>query len=367
MARRPRHPAVIDVAHNRNMQALQRLLMFQDRVSIQQRLRRMLVHPIPGIHHGYIEVLRHQVWRARQRMTNHNDVRPNRPQRVARIEQRLALLNARPARLHQRGHRPHRLRRNFEGRTRPGGRLVEQQHDALAFEQCPRPLRIHPPRQLQKLQDFGRLEMFNAEERSPRDFLHGCPKEASVAHAKVSGVLSRMECLCAVPEVMNGASYAPEPPPGNNGIQPRLWSDGRPRPSRPPSGKKTGFLRILRGRSLRPLRLNAFVFWYAYGSRCALNPDPSTSLPVFRAYPSQASTGNRGYFGNRESVKESSHITNTEPRSDSIRRACWQSAHKPAFVLSKLSLPVTDFARVLLRPKADRNRYLCARLRAQAA
>src|SRR5437588_467690 len=69
------------------------------------------------------------------------------------------------------------------------------------------------------------------------------------------------------------------------------------------------------------------------------------SRPVFRAYPSQASTGNRGYFGNRESVKESSHITNTEPRSDSIRRACWQSAHKPAFVLSKLSLPVTDFAR----------------------
>src|SRR4029077_10723022 len=246
-----------------------------------------LVHPIPGIHHRYIEVLRHQVWRARQRMTNHNDVRPNRPQRVARIEQRLALLNARPARLHQRGHRPHRLRRNFEGRARPRGRLVEQQHNTLAFEQCPRPLRIHPPRQLQQLQNFGRLEMFDAEERSPRDLLHGYPKDASVAHVKVSGALSRMECLCAVPEVMNGASYAPEPPPGNNGIQSKLWSDGRHRPSRPPSEgppseKKTGFLRVLRGCSSRPLRLNAFVLWYAYGSRCALNPDPR-KRPVFFA------------------------------------------------------------------------------------
>src|SRR5579864_732728 len=66
------------------------------------------------------------------------------------------------------------------------------------------------------------------------------------------------------------------------------------------------------------------------------------SRPAFRSYPSQASTGNRGYFANRESVKESSHIINTEPRSDSIRRACWQSAHKPAFCLLKSSEPVTS-------------------------
>src|SRR5437588_3418159 len=38
------------------------------------------------------------------------------------------------------------------------------------------------------------------------------------------------------------------------------------------SEKKTGFLRVLRGRSLRPLRLNAFVFWYGNCSRCAPNP-----------------------------------------------------------------------------------------------
>src|SRR5579864_1763020 len=74
-----------------------------------------------------------------------------------------------------------------------------------------------------------------------------------------------------------------------------------------------------------------------------------------RSYPSQTSTGNRGYFANRGSWNDSSHMKKTEPRSDSIRRACWQSAHKPAFVLSKLSLPVTDFALVLLRPKADRS------------
>src|SRR5579864_3456355 len=41
--------------------------------------------------------------------------------------------------------------------------------------------------------------------------------------------------------------------------------------------KKTGFLRVLRGHSSRPLRLNAFFFWYGYGSRCALNPDLSSA------------------------------------------------------------------------------------------
>src|SRR5437588_11959267 len=47
------------------------------------------------------------------------------------------------------------------------------------------------------------------------------------------------------------------------------------------SEKKTGFLRVLRGRSLRPLWLNAFVFWYGYCSPCALNPAPSRVLVCF--------------------------------------------------------------------------------------
>src|SRR5437016_1910947 len=50
------------------------------------------------------------------------------------------------------------------------------------------------------------------------------------------------------------------------------------------SEKKTGFLRVLRGRSLRPLRLNAFVFWYGYCSRCALNPDPRRRLVFFASF-----------------------------------------------------------------------------------
>src|SRR5438309_3402431 len=39
--------------------------------------------------------------------------------------------------------------------------------------------------------------------------------------------------------------------------------------------KKTGFLRVLRGCSSRPLRLYAFVFWYGYSSRWPLNPGMS--------------------------------------------------------------------------------------------
>src|SRR5437660_10971024 len=47
------------------------------------------------------------------------------------------------------------------------------------------------------------------------------------------------------------------------------------------SEKKTGFLRVLRGRPLRRLRLNAFIFWSRYCSRWPLNPDTRRALAHF--------------------------------------------------------------------------------------
>ncbi len=40
-----------------------------------------------------------------------------------------------------------------------------------------------------------------------------------------------------------------------------------------------------------------------------------------RVYPEQLRTGRRGYLGKRGSDCESSHSRNTEPRSETIRRA----------------------------------------------
>ena len=49
------------------------------------------------------------------------------------------------------------------------------------------------------------------------------------------------------------------------------------------------------------------------------------------SYPSQERTGRRGYLANRLSVTASWQRRNCEPRSDSMRRACVQSPHRPGF------------------------------------
>ena len=52
-------------------------------------------------------------------------------------------------------------------------------------------------------------------------------------------------------------------------------------------------------------------------------------LSAFFRYPLHSLTGSRGYFGNRGSRADNSHLQNTAPRSDSTIRAFMQSAHKP--------------------------------------
>jgi len=48
-------------------------------------------------------------------------------------------------------------------------------------------------------------------------------------------------------------------------------------------------------------------------------------------YPLHSRTGSRGYFGNRGSRADNSHLQNTVPRSDSTMHAFTQSAHKPTW------------------------------------
>ncbi len=65
MDRGPRHPAVINIADDGNLQSLQRFLVAQNGVGIEQGLRGMLVHAVTRIDHRNIEIPRHQRCRAR--------------------------------------------------------------------------------------------------------------------------------------------------------------------------------------------------------------------------------------------------------------------------------------------------------------
>src|SRR5262249_19269006 len=53
---RTRHPAVIDVADDRNLQVLQRLFGSKDRVCVEQRLGWMLVHAVSRVDDRNIEM-----------------------------------------------------------------------------------------------------------------------------------------------------------------------------------------------------------------------------------------------------------------------------------------------------------------------
>jgi hypothetical protein len=77
---------VINVAHDNHPQPAHRLFVPQNRVGIEQGLRRMFVHAIAGIDDWNIEVRRHQVRRTGVGMADHNDIRSYCPQRVPGIE-----------------------------------------------------------------------------------------------------------------------------------------------------------------------------------------------------------------------------------------------------------------------------------------
>ena len=95
MARGTGDAAVVDVSDNRNLQTPERFLVFQDREGIEQGLGRMLVHAVAGIDDGNVEVPRHQVRCARRGMAHHDGVRSHGAQGIGRVEQRLALFDAR--------------------------------------------------------------------------------------------------------------------------------------------------------------------------------------------------------------------------------------------------------------------------------
>ena len=168
-----RHPAVINVAHDSHLQALQRFFVAQDGVGIEQRLRGMLVHSVARVDHRDVQVFCHQRRCASLRMANDDDVRPHRAQRVAGVEQGLAFLDARSAGEDQRGHRAQRFGRDFKRTAGARGGFVEQKQHPLAAQQRAGLQGIHAPGQLEQAQNFLRSEMFDAQQGAARSFDHG--------------------------------------------------------------------------------------------------------------------------------------------------------------------------------------------------
>src|SRR5258708_36939873 len=121
------YPAMVNVADNRHLQAVKFFLVAQDCVTVEQGLRRMLVHAIAWIYHRDVKMGGHQMRRASMRMTHHDEIGSNRAQSVGGIEQRFAFFYARSTRENQSSCRTQRLGRNLERRAGTRGRLVKQQ------------------------------------------------------------------------------------------------------------------------------------------------------------------------------------------------------------------------------------------------
>ena len=68
-------PAALQIAGNRDIQMLEVLALLQQREQIAQRLGRMLMRAVAGIHHRHIGVAGGELGRAVARMTDHQQVR----------------------------------------------------------------------------------------------------------------------------------------------------------------------------------------------------------------------------------------------------------------------------------------------------
>jgi hypothetical protein len=133
---RTRDATVFDVAKNRDVQILDRALAIADRQRVQQSLRRMLVRPISRVDHGNFKMPSHKFRRARCRMAHHQNVRLHRIERVYRVEQRLALLQARRfgLQIHLVRAKPRRRRAKADPRARR--RLEKRQRHGFAAQHC---------------------------------------------------------------------------------------------------------------------------------------------------------------------------------------------------------------------------------------
>src|SRR5690606_29196647 len=125
---------VQDVAHDAYLDAFEPTEVVTDREHVEEGLRGVLVPPIAGIDHVRGDALRQELRRARGRVPDHDHVDPHRLQIARRVDQRLALLQARAVARHVDRVRAQPLLRELEGDARAGRRLEEEVDDRLAAQ-----------------------------------------------------------------------------------------------------------------------------------------------------------------------------------------------------------------------------------------
>src|ERR1051325_8875474 len=128
--------------------------MAQDRIRIQQPLRRMLMHTIAGIDDGNAQIAGKHVRSSGRWMPDNNTVSAKRLERLASVYQRLAFLNARGGCADYRGMRAQQLGGKFKGHAGTSGGFIEEKRNALASQERLRRAGLHSPRQFKKRSNF---------------------------------------------------------------------------------------------------------------------------------------------------------------------------------------------------------------------
>ncbi len=115
-----------DVAADRDRETCDPALVAPDGERVEQRLGWMLMRAIARVDDGAIDLFCEQMHRAGLGMAHHDDVGPHRVQRHRRIDQRLALFDARSRDRHVHDVGAKTLAGQFEGRLGPCRSLEEE-------------------------------------------------------------------------------------------------------------------------------------------------------------------------------------------------------------------------------------------------
>ena len=128
------HPAMRDVADEADRQPRDAAAPLADREDVEQPLRRMFVRAVAGIDDGGLEMPGQQMRRAGRAMAHDDDIDAHRLDVLGRVDERLALAQARSAGREVDGVGPEPPGREAETRSRARGRLEEEIGDDVAFQ-----------------------------------------------------------------------------------------------------------------------------------------------------------------------------------------------------------------------------------------
>ena len=131
---RPRHAAVEHVADDRDVQPVEVPELLLKRVEVEQRLRRVLVLAVAGIHDVRTGHVRNELRRTDLRVPDHDHVRVVCAERQRGVLQRLALVHGRADGLDVERVGRQTLRGELEARRRSRRRLVEEIDDEAPLQ-----------------------------------------------------------------------------------------------------------------------------------------------------------------------------------------------------------------------------------------